>query len=154
MVGSNNWKELLKLECDCEHSSGIAVSVDDAPDIFDAPLSLTLACAPACFRQSYTQRQAQSCLSRGTDSDAQERSRLTRYPQLMTTLSRGLASLRRAAHHSRSLHLPTHGTAIARPFTTQTSRHAEGSGPPDFKNIKFPSFPLGIAPKAKSACLL
>lgn len=144
---------MIRLNCHGEHGSEIAVLVGDAPGIFDAPLSLTPACASDLVSDSHSLNDKHSCLSRGVESDAQELSRLTRYPQLMTTLSRGFVSLRRTAHHSRSLHLPTHASAIARPFTTQTSWHAEGSGPPDFKNIKFPSFPLGIAPKAKSACL-
>ena len=99
-----------------------------------------------------TRRRARSRFTLDIASDAQGGSTLTRYPQLMTTAFRGLASLRHTIKPSHSLHPPPHAFIVTRAFTVQTSRHEENSGLPDFKNIKFPRFPLGIAPRSKSTC--
>ncbi|KAI0088135.1 hypothetical protein BDY19DRAFT_994539 [Irpex rosettiformis] len=66
----------------------------------------------------------------------------------MTTVFRGLASLRLTTNLPHSLHPPPlYAPTIPRSFTIQTSIHAE----PDFKSIKFPRFPLGSGGRAKSS---
>lgn len=45
---------MIRLNCHGEHGSEIAVLVGDAPGIFDAPLSLTPACASDLVSDSHS----------------------------------------------------------------------------------------------------